>query len=240
MNKIYLKCIVFVLMILPNYSHAVLVSHYQAEGNALDSAGMNDGINNFVNYVPGKIGQAFDCNGSQSFIEVADDPTLDISTTITLSAWINPRTAGATDGVTTVLLKGRSIIDNYSDGQSYGFLWIGQNIIFRLFDGVSFYGLGNATINIPFNTFTHIAGTHDGNVMKLYIDGIEVNSRIIGSISIANSPGKLRIGKGGDLGASQQFNFQGLIDDVRIYDHVLTDLEIFKLAHITIFKDGFE
>ena len=74
---------------------------------------------------------------------------------------------------------------------------------------------------IALNTWTHLATTYDGANQRLYINGVLVATKAqTGAIAAANQP--LRIG-GNNV--SGEF-FQGLIDEVRIYNRALSAAEI--------------
>lgn len=73
----------------------------------------------------------------------------------------------------------------------------------------------------PLNAWTHLAFTYDGATEKLYVNGALVTSRAqTGAISTSN--GVLHIGGDSVWGE----HFQGLIDEVRIYNRALTASEI--------------
>jgi Concanavalin A-like lectin/glucanases superfamily len=82
------------------------------------------------------------------------------------------------------------------------------------------------------NRWIHMAGTYDGTIMRLYIDGIEIGTQaLIGNIRVDNNP--LTIG-GEENGSTPQVvdgEFEGLIDEVRIYNRALDVTEI-----LTIFE----
>jgi CSLREA domain-containing protein len=75
------------------------------------------------------------------------------------------------------------------------------------------------------NTWYHVAGTYDGNTMRLYLDGVEQP----GAVSITGT-----VGKGDGIYLSWPPNsaesLDGWLDDVRIYNRALTGVEISILA----------
>ena len=71
------------------------------------------------------------------------------------------------------------------------------------------------------NTWTHLAATYDGSVLRLYVNGAQVSTRTIGG-NILTSTSPLRIGGNSIWGEY----FTGLIDEVRIYNRPLTAAEI--------------
>jgi len=77
------------------------------------------------------------------------------------------------------------------------------------------------TAQLPLNTWTHLAVTHDGTTLRLYVNGAQVGSRAVAG-SLLTSSGALRIGGNSIWG---EF-FQGSIDEVRIYNRALSPGEI--------------
>jgi hypothetical protein len=74
---------------------------------------------------------------------------------------------------------------------------------------------------LPLNAWTHLAVTYDGAAVRLYVDGTEVDSQpLTGTITGTSRP--LRIG--GNSVWGEYFN--GLIDEVRVYDRALSPAEL--------------
>jgi hypothetical protein len=87
---------------------------------------------------------------------------------------------------------------------------------------------GGATL--PLNTWTHLAVTYDGSVIRLYKNGVQVSTlNYIGSI--LTSTGSLSIG-GNSVWTNETFN--GRIDEVRIYNGALAAAEIQKDMNLPI------
>ena len=74
---------------------------------------------------------------------------------------------------------------------------------------------------LPLNTWTHLAATYDGTVLALYVNGTR-SRRSLASGSIITTTGALKIG--GNTIWGEYFN--GLIDEVRVYNRALTAAEI--------------
>ena len=73
---------------------AGLVSLWKGDGNGNDFLGRNNGtLQTGVTFAPGVTGatgdQAFSFNGSNGLIDVGHDPSLNISGSLTVSAWVN-------------------------------------------------------------------------------------------------------------------------------------------------------
>jgi hypothetical protein len=71
------------------------------------------------------------------------------------------------------------------------------------------------------NVWTHVALTYDGAMLRLYVNGVQVASGAqAGSLQTPATP--LRIGGNVPYGEY----FEGLIDEVRVYNRALSATEI--------------
>src|SRR5439155_3758910 len=71
------------------------------------------------------------------------------------------------------------------------------------------------------NAWTHLAGTLDGTMVRVYVNGEMVGSQVQ-TASLVSTTGTLQIGA--DIFAGE--HFAGLIDEVRIYNRALSQAEI--------------
>ena len=161
----------------------------------------------------GRFGNALSFNGTNSLVRVADSASLDLTTAMTLSAWIQP--TASQSGWRTIM---QHETDAYflnasnSDGplRPSGGGTLGGNTQY----------LSGPSAN-PVNAWTYVALTYDGATVRLYINGTQVASRAAtGAIQTTNSP--LWIGGNSPYGEY----FQGLIDEARVYNRALTQAEI--------------
>ena len=80
----------------------------------------------------------------------------------------------------------------------------------------------------------HAAGTYNKNdgMMRLYINGTEVASKLIGTGGVQTANAEVRVGKAGILrtptegGLPSEFGIDGLIDEVRIYNVALSAAQV--------------
>ena len=87
------------------------------------------------------------------------------------------------------------------------------------FDGLTVHA--DARSAVPANHWSHLALTYDGATLRLYVNGIQVSSRsTTGMIKRTTDP--LWIGGNQPYGEY----FQGLIDQVRVYDRALRPPEV--------------
>ena len=85
----------------------------------------------------------------------------------------------------------------------------------------------NGVTPVNDNEWHHVAFTYDGTTIRLYVDGVE--DATLDAIIDTGVDGETNVNIGSQLGGSL---FQGLIDDVRIYDSALTPEQIKFLSDI--------
>jgi hypothetical protein len=164
----------------------------------------------------GRYGRALAFNG-QGMVTIPHAASLGLTASMTLEAWVNPARSSITGDWRDVIYKGD---DNY-----YLMATSASNALPA--GGASFGNTGSSTIEVfgtsPLrgNRWTHLAVTYDGATLRLYVNGALVSSRAYaGTFTTSTNP--LRIGGNEFYG---QF-FQGLIDEVRVYNRPLSVAEI--------------
>ena len=159
-----------------------------------------------------------DFDGSDDYIDLNDNAVL-FPSDMTVSFWTkNDVPPQQWDGI---ICKTDST--NWTKG--WGFFYDSSSQIHFF---VQRYNLNYARVSINPLEWNHITGTYDGNTLRIYVNGVEGTSdSYSGSI---NKGRKLTIGRCGDRDGANSYNIDGKIDDVRIYDRVLTPAEIQALA----------
>jgi glucose/arabinose dehydrogenase len=162
----------------------------------------------------GRFGNALSFDGVDDWVTVSDADALDLTTGMTLEAWVFP----------TVALSGwRAVIQKEQPGGVAYYLYASSRNNARPGTGVYIGGEQILYGDNPLaaNTWTHLAATFDGTTQRLYVNGVEVASRAQTG-SIETSTGPLRLGGHSVWG---EF-FQGYIDEVRVYNRALGQAEI--------------
>jgi hypothetical protein len=161
----------------------------------------------------GKYGGAATFDGTTSWVTVNDANALDLTSGMTLEAWVYPTALGT--GWRTVIFKEKtggliySLYANESTQRALTQLNIGGEL--------------NAwsTTQLPLNTWSHIAGTWDGTTLKMWVNGVLAGTRAVTG-TLTNSTGVLRIG-GNSIWSEW---FAGRIDEVRVYNRALSQAQL--------------
>jgi hypothetical protein len=195
-----------------------LVSYWafeEGEGStAYDSEGANHGtLEGDPNWVPGKVGSyALYFDGSSDLVRGPDNSSLD-PTSFTISAWVYAD--GTPDDWDTIVDKADDDTRGYqirinADGQLTARVRVAALTYVDVTDADTF----------PEDQWVFVTWTYDSDSTMLYRDGLPVDSDVGGGQD-ASSGNDLIIGS---RGADRYFN--GMIDDVKIYDFVLSFEEI--------------
>jgi hypothetical protein len=179
---------------------------------ATDQIGLHNGTlqGGAARVTTGRFGNAVSFDGTDDAVTVPHDAALNLSSGMTLEAWVRPSALGS---LRSVLTKDRT------GGFDYGLFAnsAANHPTANVITTSAFEAAGPAALGL--STWTYLAQTWDGTTLKLYVDGAEAGS-VPTSGALITSTGQLRIG-----GASGQF-FTGLIDEVRVFDHARTAAEI--------------
>lgn len=177
-----------------------------ANGFAITPAG-NTLISDFVpfeylNYVPATHGASVYLDGSNSYIDIANDASNQLSgaSAYTIECWIYP-TAG--DGTERRFL-------NKNPASTYGYV-LGLNVTTNAF----YFRTDNSntigTIACPSGRWSHCAVSYDGTTTRLYVNGVLSGSAT--GVAITNDNYNLRLGS---RLYDASMDFTGYISDVRL------------------------
>ena len=167
-------------------------------------------------------------DGTDDYCEIPADPTLNLSSEITIEAWV---LWGGNSGSIAyqIVLNQDAVAYEIAIGgalETGHFLWYLDGITSS---APTVSGAWKDAGPIVANEWTHIALIYDGTRVRTYINGIETgNYSAIGNISIRNN--HVRIGAR-SVGAATSF-FNGAIDEVRLWSVGRTATEVLETRDI--------
>jgi hypothetical protein len=205
-----------------------LVAYYPFNGSANDESGNNNHgvvygailtMNRF-----GNDSSAYEFNGISSYISISNSPSLQSpSTELSQIAWIyiySWSLVGTQFG--PILMKSNSTANAFQYR-----LNVGPGHVNTSINNWNNHVIISDTLN--FNEWYMIATTLKNDTVKTYIDGIfKGEDTLTGPIN----PNSLPLEIGRDVPGWTEV-FHGIIDDIRIYNRALTELEIQELAGIS-------
>ena len=215
---------------LPTFSDVThdLKIHFQLDGNLAHAFGP-DPAGKFENgvdsYTPGMVGQAAELDGKKTIV-FGDVGGFSDDNRTTITAWIRPT---ETDGA--ILSK----IEYPNDPKEQGYSVLLRDGKLRVHFTSQWHDDAiriQTQTSVPLQRWTHLAVNYDGlhlaRGIQVYFDSklqpidVEFDSLYQGF----GNEGALMLGTAGDAGNQ----FQGAIDDVRIYEEQLTESELALLS----------
>jgi len=203
-----------------------LVAYYPFNGNANDESG--NGLNGTVYGATlttdrfGNANSAYYFDGN-SRIEVADDDNLDLANAFTISIFINQF---------SFFSHGYRLVDKNTAGITDGYTfdtWDGTtgNSMRLCAAGSCKHPLAPHSLN----TWHHLAVTFQDGVSTFYLDGTFVGSENHNHTSINSNDLPLYVGycNNGNGSICNGENFDGVLDDICIYNRALNQYEIISL-----------
>jgi hypothetical protein len=167
----------------------------------------------------GWTGKGLSFDGAADFVDAGNNSSINITTgELTVTAWFKTST-----GIRAIVGKvSNSLLHQYD-------IFLYNNIRFLVGNGSSYKSAEVVGVNPTDNNWHHIVGTWKQSTgeMKVYFDGVSRTisyDGVFDPTTALGAGGNLYIGKRGD-----GYKFDGLIDDVRIYNRALTAGEVREL-----------
>lgn len=181
----------------------------------------NNGTINSATWTTGKYGGALSFNGSSSYVDLGNPASLQLTGSMTWSAWIYAVANPADDG--QIVAKS----DNSSGWQFKTSPDTGPHTF-----GVAVSPSSGSrtqrysTTTRSLNTWYHVAGVYNASAgtLNIYVNGVLDNGALSGTIPASqfnNSAVNVNIGR-----RTGGYYFNGIIDEVRIYNRALSLTEI--------------
>jgi len=193
------------------------VAYYKLDNSSEDfSTGGNDGTDTNIEYRFGRFGQAAVFNGTNGKISTPITSS-DIGTSFTISCWVNVDAASDNYHVP---------IGNYSLSGGW-YMAMFNNMKFNFYSSVGGIDF-STTATYEYGNWYHFCVVFTNNSdLKVFINGDkETNSQ---SVAAGTSTAGIQIGVIGSYSSSTNTEFDGKIDQVRIYDTALTDSQVTEL-----------
>ena len=193
-----------------------LVSHWKLDDGfgttAADSVGGHDGtLHGDAAWTDGRIDGALSFDGDGDYVSFPSHETL-AGTSMTVEAWVNLNVTG---GINSPI-----VMQHTSLNVGYRFNVVEDKPTFAIIvQGRTGVVLVASLDSITKNEWHHIAGTNDGTDLKIYVDG-----EFKGSVSSVGYEGVEHEAYIGYDHKSEMY-WDGLIDDVRIYNRDLGEHE---------------
>jgi concanavalin A-like lectin/glucanase superfamily protein len=210
-----------------------LLGWWPGDGNANDiQLGSNGTLMNGATFAPGLVGQAFSLDGVNAFVNVPDTPALHaVTTAVTVDAWINPQPAPS--GGAWILARRDPFV---SEGFGLAFSddgRLGTQMQTNAYSNFVSAAAGVVQFNGQWQHVAMTADTATGQVL-LYVNGQSVPVVVAaGSPTISGTfpnVSHLFIGQRQDSntpeGAGGGSHYEGLIDEVEVYNRALSPTEI--------------
>ncbi len=166
----------------------------------------------------------------QSYVNVPDNPALDLTTTWTLEAWVYPRSGG--NGVD------QDIISKWDGAPDASYIMqVDRTGVLRVVtnDGTNqTIALSNALL--ANNSWQHVAATFDNGTLLLYLNGV-LDKTVTGALTPINSSQPLAFGREGNFSGG---TLNGVVDEVRLWNVVrsASDLATFKDKRLSGSESG--
>lgn len=187
----------------------------EGSGTRAEDSSLNNSTGTLTSgptWVSGKNGKALFFDGVDDYVSIPNTSGVTPPNAITIATWVKATTTTAT----------QSIIDDDNGGSIGYFLRI--NSSGKIFGRITATTItGNTTLQ-P-NTWYHVALVYDGANVYVYLNGISDATPVARTGTITYSGSTKAIGKRPASGA--QFN--GTIDEFRMYDRGLTASEVYSL-----------
>ncbi len=173
---------------------------------------------------PGKMGQAFKFDGVDDRVNLGSVASLN-SSNISYSAWIKILSTAVTQTIYGMEDSGATQFREFDNTAGKLTLWTGGSTGYVRYD--------TSAVVLTANVWTHLVVTQVGTSSpSFYVNGV-LKSSVLTTLSATPNLPATQVSAIGRPGAFNAQYFKGLIDDVRIYNRVLSPREIQTLYQLS-------
>lgn len=196
------------------------------DSTTVDHLGLNNTIQHGGIFSQGKVLHGYKSTSYNTYIEIPDNPNLNLADSFSIDAWIRIDSFNSDNMM--IVWKGNPYGLNTST--SYSMVVLNQN---HTYPGKLCIILGNGTAAnfaisntaLPINQDIMVATVVNGNFIKIYINGVLDSTTPI-TISNYNSSHPLQIGGIKNLASHRTNYFNGIIDELELFNRALSATEI--------------
>jgi len=192
------------------------------------SGNNNDGTIHGAGWADGKFDDALEFNGKDTYVDTGESESLQVKKEITLAAWINMAVLPSQmDNNSRIIAR-----ENSGAGAPWASYALTVNCGLTGFLGFDIcadvdYVYPKQTTPLEIGVWYHVAGVYDGSKCDIYLDG-EVEGSLPQTGDLVMNP-DINTMVGADVNRNIQF-YEGVIDEVVIYNRVLSPEEIKTLT----------
>ncbi len=203
-----------------------LIVAYSFENDVMDGSGNgNDAtVNGDPTFVEGVSGMALEFDGNGDFLDCGTNPILALTDAVSISAWIKVAVMGADHKV-----------GGNQDGANGGYKMSVYNdkVEFEIRTAANSAVLNRSVAGgtiIEAGTWYHVVGVYslEDGYIRTYVNG-ELDRELLTTEQLGASPGSLKIGC--EPFNTGSYNFNGAMDEVRVYNKALSAAEARYLAN---------
>lgn len=210
------------------------------DGTLKDAVTDNSDGNTPPQWVNGISGKALEFDGVDDYVDCGDIDSMDGASKLSISLWMYANALSDYDGLVEKYSVNTARTGILLSGSPWG---ENDDLHFQLCNGATtaLYTIGNY---ISTGNWYHIVMVFDGtqsgneNRLKAYINGDQKTGDYTGTIPATTADTSASFTIGRDIHASGRY-FDGIIDEVAIYDRVLTDDEIYMHYCLGQFELGY-
>ncbi len=201
-----------------------LVLYLPFNGNPNDASGFNQMVTSYGATLTadhsGNLNSAYSFNGSTSFMDVRNDSLLNFQNAISVSFWMN---------VGAFYTREQYPISHGNWTNRWKISISSDHLRWTVKTSTIVKDLDSDT-ELMLNTWYHVTAVYNGADFEVYLNGnLDAFTSLSGPIATTN----IDLSIGQDLPTDQQYNFKGILDDVRVYNYGLSMQEIRQLAGLS-------
>jgi gliding motility-associated-like protein len=223
-----------------------LVLYLPFSGNTNDASGNGNNANNFnVGYTNDQFGipnSACEFDGSTSFLQIPNSSSLQLGNEFTLCARVCPK--GFYNGAcfaNAIIDKGWPDFSTGNYNLRFGVTYNPSSSCYGLdtnkenfttqYSAYCGYSFINTIPYINLNNWYCVIGQYDGSNIKMYVDGV-LRYQCSSVTPVGVNSQDLFIGKHGN--PTYPYWFEGIMDEIRIYNRALNQQEIDSICNLVI------